>query len=127
MSSPIGVILNSINGKGELLDREYIEKEYKPFVINRSLSYMQDVVLYSHELNRLPNMPVYDQYLFYYHALSKRKRFAKWHRPKKDKYLQVVMDYYGYSERKAQTALAILSEDQCKILAGRIDKGGKKK
>ncbi len=127
MSSPLGVILNSINNKGALLDQEYIEREYKPFVINRSLSYMVDTVLFAHELNRLPNMPVYDQYLFYYHSLSKKKRFAKWHKAPKDKYLQVVMEYYGYSARKAQTALAILSVDQCKEIAGRIDKGGKKK
>ncbi len=127
MSSPLGVILNSINMKGELLDREYIEKEYTPFVINRSLSYMMDTVLYAHELNQLPNMPVYDQYLFYYHALSKQKRFARWHKPGKDKYLPIVMEYYGYSDRKAKAALAILSEAQCKELARRVDKGGKKR
>lgn len=127
MSSPLGVILNSINTKGELLDEEYIKEHYSPFVVNRSFSYMVDTVLYAHELNQLPTMPVYDQYLFYYHALPKKKRFAKWHKPSKDKYLPVVMEYYGYSERKAKAALTILSDDQCKEIAGRIDKGGKKK
>jgi len=127
MASPITVIMNSINGKGELLDREYIEKEYKPFIINRALSYVLDSVLYAHELNRLPRMPVYDQYLFYYHALSKRKRFARWHKPAKDKYLSVVAEYYGYSDRKAEAALTILSEAQCEDLARRIAKGGKTK
>lgn len=127
MASPISIIMNSLNGKGEILDQEFIEKEYKPFIINRSLSYILDAVLYADELNKLPNMPVYDQYLFYYYTLSKRKRFARWHRPAKDKYLPVVMEYYGYSERKAQTALTILSESQCKELARRVDKGGKRK
>lgn len=127
MSSPLGVILKSINMKGELLDREFIEKEYAPFVINRSLSYFTDCILFVHELDQLPNMPVYDQYLFYYYAIPKHNRFAKWHRPKSDKYLPIVMEYYGYSPEKAKAALAILSEAQCKELAKRVDKGGKKK
>lgn len=125
MASPITVIMNSINGKGELLDREYIEREYKPFVINRSFSYLLDTALFAQEMNRCPNLPVYDQYLFYYHAIAKRKRFARWHKPSMDKYVQVVMEYYGYSQRKAQAALTILSEAQCQELAKRIDKGGK--
>lgn len=126
MASPLGTILNSINNKGEILDREFIEKEYKPFVVNRSLSNMQDTVLYAHELNQYPNMPVYDQYLFYYHAIPKKRRFAQWCKPSKDKYLKVVMEFYGYNERKAESALAILSEAQCELLAKRIDKGGKR-
>lgn len=127
MSSPLGVILKSINMKGGILDQEFIEKEYAPFVINRSLSYFADAILYAHELDQLASMPVYDQYLFYYHAIPKHNRFAKWHRPKSDKYLPIVMEYYGYSLEKAKTALAILSETQCKELVKRLDKGGKKK
>jgi len=127
MSSPLGVILKSINTKNELLEREFIEQKYAPFVVNRSLSYFVDCILYAHELDQLPNMPVYDQYLFYYHAIPKLNRFSEWHRPKSDKYLPIVMEYYGYSEMKAKTALTILSESQCKELAKRIDKGGKKK
>lgn len=126
MSSPLGVILRSINTKNEFLDREYIEAEYKPFIINRALSYMVDSTLFANELNQLPNMSVYDQYKFYYYSLPKSNRFAKWHKPAKDKYLKVVMEYYGYSERKAKSALAILSEAQCEELAKRVDKGGKK-
>ena len=127
MASPLGAILNSINNKGEILDQEFIEKEYKPFVINRSLSNIMDTVLFAHELNRLPNMPVYDQYKFYYYAIPKKRRFAQWCKPSKDKYLQVVMEYYDYNERKAQSALKLLSESQCEELAKRIDKGGKKR
>ena len=127
MASPIGTILNSINNKGAILDREYIEKEYVPFVINRSLSNVLDTVLFAHELNRTPNMPVYDQYLFYYHSIAKKRRFAQWHKPSKDKYLTVVMEFYGYNDRKAKAALTILSEAQCKEIAKRVDKGGKKR
>ena len=37
MASPLGTILNSINNKGALLDKEFVEKEYVTFVVKRSL------------------------------------------------------------------------------------------
>lgn len=125
MANPLGTILKSINMKGELLEREFVEAEYKPFVVNRSLSYFMDCVLFVNELNALPKMPVYDQYLFYYYSIPKSNRFAPWHKPSKDKYLQAVMEFYNYSAKKAETALKILSEAQCEAIAKRVSKGGK--
>jgi len=126
MASPMGVILSSINKKTELLDQEYIEEHYVPFVINRSLSYFYDCVLLVNEMNKRSTIPVYDQYLFYYHAITRKSRFSKWHKTSQDKYLSVVMDYYDYSSRKAEAALKLLSGGQCKSLALTLDTGGKK-
>lgn len=126
MASPLSTILNSINTKNELLDQEYIEEHYVPFVVNRAMSNVADSSFYAYEVAKFPDMPVYDQYLFYYYSLSNKRRFGTWHKPEKDKYLSIVMEAYGYSEPKARAALAILSGAQCEELARCIDKGGKR-
>ena len=45
--------INQINhGKTNLIDEKpELEKEYKPFIINRGLSFNHDTVLYANEMN----------------------------------------------------------------------------
>lgn len=126
MASPLGTILNSINNKGALLDKDFVENEYVPFVVNRSLSYFMDTVLFVAEMDRLPKMPKWDQYLYYYHAVPKSRRFQNWHKPGKDKYLKAVAEIYNYSSRKAVAALKLLDDSQCTQIAKSIDKGGRR-
>ena len=126
MASPLGTILNSINNKGPLLDREFVEKEYVPFVVNRSLSYFMDCVLFVAEVDKFPKMPKWDQYLYYYHAIPKCRRFQSWHKPEKDKYLKAVAEAYNYSNEKAVAALKLLDESQCKTIEKSVDKGGRR-
>lgn len=125
MPSPLSIIMKSINTKTEILDQAFIEAEYVPFVVNRSLSYIIDVVLFTHEMSlRSSSMPVWDQYLWYYHIIPKKKRFSRWHKYETPKYLQAVKEYYNYSTAKAMTALSILTDDQCAEIVDLIDKGG---
>lgn len=53
-------------------------KQYVPFIINRSLSYFNDTVLFANEMNRHHSLPPKMQYDFYRHAMRPRKRFSKW-------------------------------------------------
>ena len=126
--SPLTIILNSINLKVEKLDREYIEKEYVPFVINKTMSYFLDTVLYAEEMNNHPNTDKYSQYLFYFNGVRKGKRFAKWQKADWSKYketLDLIKEYYNYSDERALEALALLTDDNIKIIKERMFKGGK--
>lgn len=125
MASSLGVILNSINNKGTKLDRDFIESEYVPFVVNRSLSYFVDTALFAAELDRIPKMDKWDQYLYYYICVPKCRRFQSWHRSENDKYLKAVAEVYNYSYIKAKTALKLLDKSQCVIIEKMVDKGGK--
>ena len=109
--------LNSINYTKDdvfLEDPEYATKSYVPYVINRCLSYFPDTILHSNEMNSksfLDNKMQYDYYRF---SLRKRKRFSKWLKEEKSNDLQLVKEYFNYSNRQAKEALRILSQDDLK-------------
>jgi hypothetical protein len=64
------------------------------------------------------------QYSFYINTLRKRKRFSPWLRKDKIKDLDIVKQYYGYSNEKAIQALSILSKEQIDFIKKRLDIGG---
>ena len=109
-----------------MLDREYIEKEYVPFIINKSLSYFVDCILFVTELDRRSDIPKWDQYLFYYHSVPKKKRFCPWHKVDRDKHLDAVKEFYNFSAAKANTVIKLLTDAQLQEIARLTDKGGKK-
>ena len=64
------------------------------------------------------------QYSFYINTLRKRKRFSPWLRKDKIEDLDLVKQYYGYSNEKAIQALKILSREQLDYIKKRLDIGG---
>ena len=120
--------LNSINyGKNNLMDGddEFWEKRYPSIIVNKCLAPFPDTILYVNELNRMHWLDNRLQYDFLINSLRKRKRFAKWMKVSKIKNLDVVKEYYGYSNEKAKMALDVLTEEQLKIIKIKLTKGGK--
>ena len=118
--------LNSINyTKKDVMIDEYEEKKYPAFIINKCLAPFPDTLLYVNELNRLHGLDNRLQYDFLLNSIRKRKRFAKWMKASKLKNLDVVKEYYGYSNEKAKQALDVLTEEQIKIIKIKLTKGGK--
>ena len=120
--------VNSITfNKNDILEQdELLEKEYAPFLVNRSLSYHQDCILFANEVNRRVDMPHKLQYHYLLNSIRKRKRFAQWSKPEKIDDLKVVMDYYQVSRQKGEEYLNILSKKQIGILKRKMSKGGMK-
>ena len=120
--------LNSINQtKVNLIDEDpSLEKDYPPYIINRCLSGHIDTVLYSNELNRIPNLSKKLQYDFLINIVRKRKRFSPWIKKEKIEDLECVKKYYGYSTEKAKQVLNILSEEQIKFIKQKFETGGMK-
>ena len=128
MSEPFAY-LNAINNtKVDLMtgsdDDAQQEKEYVPFVVNRSLSYFPDTVLYANEVNLYPDLDKKLQFHYLINSVRARKRYSKWVKKLEDNDLSVVMEYYGYSARKAKAALQVLSPDQIEQIKTRLLKGG---
>jgi hypothetical protein len=120
--------LNSINYSKENLmdaDDEAI-KQYPPYIINRCLSGFMDTVLYANEMNIASNLDNKMQYDFYINTLRKRKRFSPWLKKDSLKDLELVKQYYGYSNEKAKTALGLLTKEQLEFIKSKLDKGGKR-
>ena len=118
--------LNSINFTKENLIEEDPDliKQYPPFIINRCLSGHLDAIMFANEMNKYPNLDKDLQYHFFLNTLRKKKRFSPWLRKDKVTDLEIIKQYYGYSNEKALNALKILTPDQINFIKQRLDIGG---
>ena len=114
--------LNSINFTKEDLSEDI--KDYSPYVINRCLSGNLDCIMFVNEMNKYHHLDKDMQYSFYLNTLRKRKRFSPWLRKDKVTDLEIIKQYYGYSNEKAENALKILTPEQIKFIKQRLDTGG---
>ena len=120
--------LNSINNtKINLIDEDPdLEKEYSPYIINRCFSGNIDSIMFANELNKYPNLDKKLQYDFFLNSLRKKKRFSPWLRKDQIKNLDLIKQYYGYSNEKAKQVLNILTKEQLSFIRDRLEIGGKK-
>tara|TARA_B100000287_G_scaffold65375_1_gene56922 strand:- start:4788 stop:5204 length:417 start_codon:yes stop_codon:yes gene_type:complete len=116
--------VNSVTYTKKDIMNDLNENEYAPFLVNRSLSYHQDCLLYANEMNQRFDISHKLQYHYLLNTLRKRKRFAKWSKPELADDLKIVMDYYTVSREKAEEYLNILSKREIGVLKGRMNKGG---
>ena len=120
--------LNSINfNKKNLIDEDPSTiKDYPPYIINRCLSGNLDCIMFANEMNKYSFLDKDMQYSFYLNTLRKKKRFSPWLRKDKVTDLEIIKQYYGYSNEKALQALKILTPEQIKFIKQRLDTGGLK-
>ena len=120
--------LNSINfNKTNLIEEDPSTiKDYAPYIINRCLSGNIDSILFANEMNKYSFLDKDMQYSFYLNTLRKKKRFSPWLRKDKVTDLEIIKQYYGYSNEKASNALKILTPEQIKFIKQRLDTGGSK-
>ena len=118
--------LNSVNFTKENLIEEdpSLIKDYPPYIVNRCLSGHLDTVMFANEMNKFPNLDKDLQYHFFLNTLRKKKRFSPWLRKDKVTDLEIIKQYYGYSNEKALNALKILTPDQINFIKQRLDIGG---
>jgi len=118
--------LNSVNFTKENLIEEdpSVIKDYPPYIVNRCLSGHLDTVMFANEMNKFPNLDKDLQYHFFLNTLRKKKRFSPWLRKDKVTDLEIIKQYYGYSNEKALNALKILTPDQINFIKQRLDIGG---
>ena len=118
--------LNSINfNKTNLIEEDPSTiKDYAPYIINRCLSGNIDSILFANEMNKYSFLDKDMQYSFYLNTLRKKKRFSPWLRKDKVTDLEIIKQYYGYSNEKASNALKILTPEQIKFIKQRLETGG---
>ena len=119
--------VNAINySKKDVMVDDITEREYNSFVTNRSLSYFSDTVLLANEMNRYHHIDNRLQFDFLINIVRKKKRFSKWIKPETVSDVEVVKEYYGYSNEKARQVLTLLTNQQLDILKKKVYKGGRK-
>lgn len=104
------------------------ESDYAPFIVNRSLSYHMDCILYANQMNMNHSLPKKLQYQYLLNTIRPIKRkFQSWQKQVVVKDLDCVKEYFGYSNEKAKEALRILSDEHIALIKEKLDKGGVKK
>ena len=116
----------SYSKKNIMID-DLIEQEYNSFIINRALSYYPDTILYANEMNKNHHLDGRLQFDFFINIIKKRKRFSPWLKASEIENLDVIKEYYGYSDEKAKSVLSLFNNKQIENLKRRIYKGGRTK
>ena len=115
-------------GKKNLIIDEETEKIYSPFLVNRSLSYHFDTVLYANEMNKRHFIDKKMQNDFFINTIRSKKRpFVKWAKSEEKDDLSYIKQAYGFSDTKALDALSLLSEEQIQKLKEQTLTGGLRK
>ena len=125
MSNPFDYVNAILQNKKQLIVDEITEKEYAPFLVNRSLSYHKDCILYANEMNRRHFIDKKLQNDFLLNTVRSQKRpFAKWVKAEKSDDLECIKTVFGFSDTKAREALRLLSKEQIQQLKEQTQTGG---
>jgi hypothetical protein len=117
---------NAINhSKENLIVDDWSEKQYNAFIVNKSLSYGADTVIYANEMNARPHLDRRLQFDFLINTVRPRKRYNKWLKAETVDVLATVQEYYGYSIDKARQVLPLLSDSQLEHMKNKLNRGGK--
>ena len=127
MSHQLTDYLKAINEtKESLMDTpEWGKTSYPPFVVGRCLSYFPDTLFAVNEMNTRAHIDPKMHFDFLRGAVRKRKRFSKWLKRESDERVQALIEYYGFSAKKAREALTVLSPQQVAEIVAAVSKGGK--
>ena len=126
-TNPFDYVKAVSHTKKDIMVDDVAEKEYNAFMVNRSLSNFQDTILYANLMNVNHHIDARLQFDFFINTIRKKNRFSKWLKPLNYKDLDVIKEYYGYSDEKAKSVLSLLDNKQIEELKKRIYKGGRTK
>jgi hypothetical protein len=125
MSNPFDYVNAILQNKKQLIVDDLTEKDYIPFLVNRSLSYHSDCIMYANEMNRRHFLDKKLQNDFLLNTIRSKKRpFAKWVKSEKSEDVDLIKLAYGLSDSKAIEALRLISEKDIKLLREKFDIGG---
>jgi len=125
MSNPFDYVNAILQNKKQIINDDITEKDYNAFIVNRSLSYHKDCIMYANEMNRRHFLEKKLQNDFLLNTVRSQKRpFAKWVKSEKSDDLECVKTIYGFSDSKAREALRLLSNEQIQQLKEKTQLGG---
>jgi uncharacterized protein YtpQ (UPF0354 family) len=123
--TPFDYVNEILHTKKQLIVDEITEKEYIPFIVNRSLSYHKDCIMQANEMNRRNFIDKKLQNDFLINTIRGYKRpFVKWSKSDKKDDVEYIKLFYNISTSKAYDALKLLSKEQLQLIKERTDTGG---
>ena len=99
--------MNPFDYAHELITKENLDdgmvdrKDYKQFLLNRTISYHPDLIEYVNALNQFPDIKNKLHFDFFNTAVQKKRRSKKyWMKGKKLESLALIKEYYKFSNKK---------------------------
>ena len=80
--------------------------------------------MYANEMNHYSMVDNKLQFDYLLNSIRPRKRFSPWAKKEINSDIDLIKEYYGYSNRKAEEAMSILSSSQLEYIRTKLYKGG---
>ena len=125
--NPFEIVKAVTYTKENLMVDVHAEKGYTPYMVNRALSFFVDTVFQANEMNKNYHLDNKLQFDYLLNNIRPRKRWSQWLKPEKIDNIDIVKEYYEFSNEKAKNALEILSVDQLEYIKQKLDIGGVEK
>lgn len=126
---PFDFVKSINNSKKDLLkddiDKQN-EKQYIPYIVNRTFSFTVDTVMFANEVNQRPFMDNKLQYHYLLNIVRRKNRFARWIKPSIEEKIDIIQQCYNYSVEKAKQVEPIFSNNDIEKLKILLEKGGLK-
>lgn len=103
---------------------EEIERQYVPFLTNKSFSFHADTILHANEMNMKHWLFKDAQYRYYLGALRPRDRRSAWFKPAKDVALDNIQMYYQCNRSVAKQYAKVLTKENIELINTKVSKGG---
>jgi hypothetical protein len=125
----LSIYLNAINKdktKMKDIDEDFdvVQKKYSPFIVNRCLSFFPDTIIQVNNMNANSHLDKDMQFEYLRTSTRSRARFSPWQKKGKHADLDLVKEYYGYSNAKAYQVLDMLTEEDLDIMRESMSTGG---
>jgi purine-nucleoside phosphorylase len=128
MSNPFDYITDVSYNKKDIIrnsaNPELAEKDYNPWITNKTLSYFADSVLYANEMNKNFHLSNIQQFDYFLNSINRRKRFSKQAKTVVSQDAKDIAQYYGYSIKRAEEALSVLTVEQIQKIKNKLETGG---
>lgn len=106
-------------------EKAFQESSYNAYIINKTLSYYVDTVIYANMMNINYFLDKDMQYDYLFHSIRKyRRKFEPWIKNTINSPLEIVKEFFNYSNDKAKEVLHLFTESDLSQMKTQIDKGG---
>jgi hypothetical protein len=123
--SPFDFVNQIFNGKQDLMENQEVEKDYKPYLTNRSLSFHIDCILYAAEMNMNHHLDNKLQFHCLLNSIRQKKRYGKkWPKTTQSEDLTAIAEFYKINIHRAKEVIDIITPDHLVAIKQKLDKGG---
>jgi hypothetical protein len=101
------------------------EKTYVSFIVNKALSQHYDCIFYANQMNILCQTDKKMQNDYLLNTIRSYKRpFQKWQKREEIENLEIIKEFFKFSNDKAREALTILTDEQISEIENLLNRGG---